>query len=158
MEKRRSMLLALLVAVVALGVGVGGAGAAGPNKDTVNGGFEDHFGEHVGLHAESGVGGEDASGHESATRPGDTRYRLRVVCLAVEGNLAAYGTVIVKSNNPDFPAGTEFVEVARDGGPGGTGDGWDLFEEPASTCADFVGAAAAAPPILSGNITIRDAS
>ena len=33
-------------------------------------------------------------------------------------------TVIIKSNNPDFPAGTEFVEGARDGGgPGGAGDG-----------------------------------
>ena len=159
MEKRRGTPLALLVASVALGVGVGAAGAAGPNKDIVDGGFEDHFGEHVGLHAESGVSGQDASGHESATRPGDTRYRLRVVCLAVVGNLAAYGTVIVKSNNPDYPPGTEFVEVARDGGgPGGMGDGWDLFEEPASACADFVGAAAAAPPILSGNITIRNAS
>lgn len=160
MAKRRGTpVLASMVALVALGVGVGPAGAAGPNKDIVNGGFEDHFGERVGLHAGSGVSGQDASGHESATRPGDTRYRLRVVCLAVDGNLAAYGTVIVKSNNPDFPAGTEFVEVARDGGgPGGAGDGWELFEEPARTCADFVGAAAAAPPILSGNITVRDAS
>jgi hypothetical protein len=159
-EKRRRALVALSLALAgALAVAVGGAGAAGPNKDIVNGGFEDHFGEHVGLHAESGVTGQNASGHESATRPGDTRYRLRVVCLAVAGNVAAYGTVVVKSNNPDFPAGTEFVEVVRDGGgPGGAGDGWEVFDEPASTCADFLGAAAAAPAILGGNITIRDAS
>lgn len=160
MQKRRwGVLTPAIVLAVALGVGVGGASGAGPKKDIVNGGFEDHFGEHVGLHAESGASGQNASGHESATRPGDTRYRLRVVCLAVDGNLAAYGTVVVKSNNPDFPAGTEFVEVVRDGGdPGGAGDGWEIFDEPARTCADFVGAAAAAPSILSGNITIRDAS
>jgi hypothetical protein len=159
MENKRGMLVAqVLVSAIALAAGVGAAGAAGPNKDTVNGGFEDYFGEHVGLHAESGVSGQDASGHESATRPGDTRYRLRVVCLAVDGNLAAYGTVVVKSNDPDFPAGSEFVEVVRDGGgPGGAGDGWEIFDEPASTCADFVGEAEAAPDILSGNITIRDA-
>jgi hypothetical protein len=160
MEKRRRVFFALLLALaVALAVAVGGAGAAGPNKDIVNGGFEDHFGERVGLHAESGVTGQNASGHESATRPGDTRYRLRVVCLAVDGNVAAYGTVVVKSNNPAFPAGTEFVEVVRDGGgPGGAGDGWEVFDEPASTCADFLDEAAVAPAILSGNITIRDAS
>ena len=143
----------------ALMIGAGSTGAAGPQKDIVNGGFTDHFGERVGLHAESGANGENPSGHESATRAGDTRYRLKVVCLVVDGNVAAYGTRVVKSNNPDFPAGTEFVEVVRDGGgPGGEGDGWEIFDVPASTCGDFIGAAATAPDILSGNITIRDAS
>jgi hypothetical protein len=152
-------LFAVLIAVLAVATAAmsSGAGAGGGNKDFVNGGFEDLFGEKVGVHAASGPAGEDASGHESATRPGDTRYRLKVTCLAVQGNLAAYGTVMIKSNNPDFPAGTEFVEVVRDGGPGGAGDGWDIFDEPASTCAAFVGAAAAATPIARGNITIHDA-
>jgi hypothetical protein len=51
------------------------------------------------------------------------------------------------------------VEVVRDGGlPGGGGDGWDIFDDvPASTCADFIGDAAAAAPITHGNITIHDA-
>lgn len=156
--RKREARCALLLAG-ALVVGVSGAGAAGPQKDIVNGGFEDHFGERVGLHAESGANGENPWGHESATRPGDTRYRLRVLCLVVDGDVAAYGTRVVKSNNPAFPAGTEFVEVVRDGGgPAGEGDGWEIFDEPASTCGDFIGAAAAAPDILSGNLTIRDAS
>jgi hypothetical protein len=161
MQRARKRLFgeALLLGVAAaLLVAAGSAGAAGANKDIVNGGFEDYFGEHVGLHAESGPAGEDPSGHESATRAGDTRYRLRVACLTVQGNVAAYGTVVVKSNNPDFPPGTEFVEVVRDGNlPSGAGDGWDIFDAPASTCADFLAAAAAAPAILSGNISIRDA-
>jgi hypothetical protein len=145
----------LLVAAVSLAPG---ASAAAAGKDFVTGGFEDHFGENVGLHAMSGPAGEAPSGHESATRPGDTRYRLRVTCLAVEGNVAAYGTVVVKSNNPDFPAGTEFVEVVRDSGlPGGTGDGWEIFDEPAATCADFLAEAATAPDIGHGNITVHDA-
>jgi predicted small secreted protein len=151
----RVLLFVVLVTAAALAAA---ASAAGAGKDFVNGGFEDHFGENVGLHAASGPAGETPSGHESATRPGDTRYRLRVTCLAVEGNLAAYGTVIVKSNNPDYPAGTEFVEVVRDSGlPGGRGDGWELFEEPAATCADFVAAAATAPEIGHGNISVHDA-
>jgi hypothetical protein len=151
----RVLLFAALVTATALVVA---ASAAGAGKDFVNGGFEDHFGENVGLHAASGPAGENPSGHESATRPGDTRYRLRVTCLAVDGNLAAYGTVIVKSNNPAFPPGTEFVEVVRDSGlPGGAGDGWELFEEPAATCASFVGEAATAPDIARGNISVHDA-
>ena len=153
---RRVLIAAAFVLAAALPAS--GAGAGGPN-DFVNGGFEDFFGEHVGVHAKSGPTGENPSGHESATRPGDTRYRLQVVCLAVDGNHAAYGTVILKSNNPDFPAGTNFVEVVRDGGlPGGGGDGWDIFDtDDASTCADFLDAASSAPDILSGNITVFDA-
>jgi hypothetical protein len=41
--------------------------------------------------------------------------------------------------------------------PGGTGDGWDIFDALASTCANFLAAAVAAPAILSGNISIGDA-
>ena len=157
-EARRLFGKALLLGVAAALLAAAGAGAAGAKKDIVNGGFQDYFGEHVGLHAASGPAGENPSGHESATTPGGNRYRLRVACLTVEGNVAAYGTVVVKSNDPDFPPGSEFVEVVRDGGlPGGAGDGWDLFDEPADECADFLADAASAPAILSGNISIRDA-
>jgi len=63
------------------------------------------------------------------------------------------------TNDPNNPPGTEYVEVVRDGDlPGGEGDGWDIFDDaPASTCADFIGDAAAAAPITQGNITIHDA-
>jgi hypothetical protein len=157
-KKGTLRLWAFVLLVTAATLALAGTNAAAAGKDFVNGGFEDHFGENVGLHAASGPTGETPSGHESATRPGDTRYRLRVTCLAVDGNLAAYGTVIVKSNNPDFPAGTEFVEIVRDSGlPGGRGDGWDLFDQPAATCANFVAAAATAPDIGHGNISVHDA-
>ena len=130
------------------------------NNDSIQGGFGDQFGENIGLQAKSGPNGERPRGHESATTPGPgpVKYRLDVVCLAVEGNLAAYGTVVVRTNDPATPAGTEFVEVVRDGGqPGGGGDGWDLFDGPASSCADFLDEAADAVPITHGNINIHDA-
>jgi len=134
--------------------------AQGRAGDYVNGGFEDDFEERVGLHARSGPSGENASGHESATRPGGTRYRLEVTCLAVDGNLAAYSTRILKSTNPDFPPGTQFVEVVRDGGlPRGEGDGWFIYDVPPAdptNCADFLDEAAGAPNIRSGNIVVHD--
>lgn len=134
--------------------------AQGRAGDYVNGGFEDSFGERVGLHAHSGPAGENARGHESATRPRGTRYRLEVTCLAVDGNLAAYSTRILKSTNPDFPPGTQFVEVVRDGGlPRGEGDGWFIYDVPPAdptNCADFLDEAASAPSILSGNIVVHD--
>jgi hypothetical protein len=149
----------VLVALVVFGITLmANRAQASTNKDFVNGGFTDHFGENVGVHAESGPSGEDPRGHESATRPGDTRYRLEVVCLVVRGNVAAYGTVIVKSNNPDFPPGFEFTEVVRDGGlPHGEGDGWGIFDGGAHSCGDRIDEAASAPDILSGNIHIIDA-
>jgi hypothetical protein len=146
------------VGVAALTLTLFPGAAQGANKDFVNGGFTDHFGENVGVHAESGPSGANPRGHESATRPGDTRYRLTVVCLAVQGNVAAYGTIVLKSNNPDFPPGTEFVEIVRDSGlPGGEGDGWDIFDGGAHSCEDRLAAAAGAQDILSGNIHINDA-
>jgi hypothetical protein len=157
-EARIGQLLVVVALAVVTLVAFAAANAAGAAKDVVNGGFEDFLGENVGVHAESGPSGQGASGHESATRPGGSRFRLKVTCLAVEGNLAAYGTVVVKSTSPDFPAGTEFVEVVRDSGlPGGRGDGWNIFDEPAATCADFVADAASAPDVGHGNISVRDA-
>ncbi len=136
-----------------------GAVAAAGNLDSVQGGFGDYLDENIGTHAHSGPSGENPHGHESATTAGGDRYRLRVTCLAVRGNLAAYGTLVISSNNPDYPAGTEFVEVALDSGePGGAGDGWAIFDEPASTCADYLDdVVASVEPITHGNIVIRDA-
>ena len=152
--------LPLIGSLTSLALAVAPALAQNAAGDYVNGGFEDDFGERVGLHARSGPSGEDPSGHESATRPGGTRYRLEVTCLAVEGNLAAYSTRILKSTNPDFPPGTRFVEVVRDGGlPRGEGDGWFIYDAPPAdpaNCADFLDEAAAAPDILSGNIIVHD--
>ncbi len=77
-----------------------------------------------------------------------------MTCLAVDGNLAAHTTVMVKSTNPDFPPGTQSVEVVRDRSlPGGEGDGWFIYDVPPadpSDCADFLDEAATAPEILSG--------
>jgi hypothetical protein len=158
-QSMRALAVVMLGSFLALAVG-SGAGAR-PRSDRITGGFTDAFGERVGLQARSGPNGENASGRETATRPGDTRYRLKVTCLAVAGNLAAYSTLMVKSNNPSFPVGTRFVEVVRDGGlPGGEGDGWFIFDVPPadpSNCADFLDEAASAEDILGGNITVLDA-
>ena len=83
-----------------------------------------------------------------------------MTCLAVQGNLAAYSTLVVKSTSTDFPAGSRFIEVVRDGGlPGGGGDGWFIYDVPPAdpaNCADFLDEAATAEPILSGNISVHD--
>jgi hypothetical protein len=163
MRTKRGVRVSSLIAFSALVVGAsmaGGAGAASVNNDSIEGGFGDWLGENVGVQATSGPSGENPQGHESATTPGPdpVQFRLRVTCLAVQGNLAAYGTVVVKSTDPTNPPGTEYVEVARDGGlPDGGGNGSDLFVAPASTCTDFLEDAADAVPITHGNITIRDA-
>jgi hypothetical protein len=160
--RSRSFALVGITTLVAVTTTAGSVVAKSDRGDFVNGGFEDAFEERVGLHAMSGPDGENPTGHESATRPGGTRYRLNVTCLAVDGNLAAYSTVMVKSTNPDFPPGTQFVEVVRDGGlPGGEGDGWFIYDVPPADpndCGDFLDEAAAAPDILSGNIIVHDAS
>lgn len=163
-SRRAIRLSLLLVAVAALAVAAvvaSGAGAAGGKRDVVTGGFEDRLGEHIGLSAQSGPSGENPFGHESVTFPdpeeGHFKIRSRVTCLAVAGNLAAWGTVATESSSNTVDPGTEFVEVGRDGGPGGAADGWDFIEAPAEDCADFLAAAAGAPPIESGNISIRDA-
>ena len=156
----RSFAYIVSAAFVAVATTAGSVAAKSDTGDFVNGGFEDAFEERVGVHAMSGPDGENPSGHESATRPGGTRYRLNVTCLAVDGNLAAYTTVIVKSTNPAFPPGTQFVEVVRDGGlPGGEGDGWFIYDVPPADpndCASFLDEAATAPDILSGDIVVQD--
>ena len=165
MRPERTVVRTLGVCLV-LGVIIATSSAAGAvssegSMDIVTGGFTDAFEEKVGLNAHSGPNGENPFGFESATRPGGTRYRLQVTCLAVEGNLAAYTTLVVKSNNPDFPPGTRFVEVVRDSGlPGGEGDGWFIFDVPPADpddCGAALDEAAEAEDILSGNITVIDA-
>ena len=157
----RTLAFGVVIGLIVAATSASGAiGSEGPAMDVVTGGFTDAFEERVGLNAHSGPSGENPSGFESATRPGGTRYRLRVTCLAVEGNLAAYTTLVVKSNNPSFPPGTRFVEVVRDGGlPGGEGDGWFIFDVPPAdpdNCAAALDEAADADDILSGNITVVD--
>ena len=162
--RRRAVLSSsLLAAVAALAVAaviVSGAVAADRTNDFVVGGFQDRLDEHIGLSAHSGPSGENPFGHESVTftAGGQEHFKLRsrVTCLAVAGNLAAWGTVSTESASNTVPPGTEFVEVGRDGGPGGAADGWDFVEAAAEDCADFLAAAAAAPPIQSGNISIHD--
>jgi hypothetical protein len=127
--------------------------------DFAVGGFEDVFGEQVGLSAHSGPNGGNSFGHESVTKPkpeGEERIRSQVVCLAVSGKLAAWGTVVMNSNSSTFPPGTEFVEFGRDGGPGGAGDGWGFASDSAANCAAHVTDALAAAPITSGNILVHD--
>jgi hypothetical protein len=116
--------------------------------DFVVGGFQDYLGEHIGLSARSDPNGANPYGHESVTLPHEYKIRSNIVCLAVAGNLAAWGTVAKN--------GDEFVEVGRDGGPGGAGDGWNYVVDAAANCAAHVAEATVAPPLTSGNILIHD--
>ena len=125
--------------------------------DFVVGGFTDFIGERVGLSAQSGRLGEKVSGHESVTFPnGDPNIRSKVVCIAVVGKLAAWGTVVTDSKSNTLPPGTQFVEFGRDGGPGGVLDGWGFVSAPANTCTAHVADGAASLPILKGDLLIHD--
>ena len=141
-------------------------GAAAGQGDAVIGGARDAFGANVIVSARSDPNGANPSGHINATlpspgSPGDTfQVRIKVTCVAVAGNLAAVGGIISESSSNDNPPGSDFVVVFRDSGlAGGEDDAVEpLAGAPAALCADFVPLAAAAPPILSGNITVNDAA
>ena len=124
-------------------------------KDSVTGGFHDIYGFNNGVQASSGPSGEDPTGHASATSPttGD-KIREDAVCVAVSGNLAAVGMVGTQNGEPYSE-----VQIFRDGGPGGSGDGFDAFtgEDPYD-CVAFVDDAENAPAILKGNILVKDAT
>ena len=165
--KRRLFVLAFLAAAFAVPVVVGSATAAGAGaKDRVVGGMRDALDANVAFSAQSGPSGENASGHINATlpfpgTPGDTlQIRIRVSCLAVDGNLAAAGGVITESSANDIPPGTNFVVVFRDTGlAGGAGDSVEpFFGAPADACAEFVPFAATSPPGRTGNVEIHDAT
>lgn len=126
-------------------------------RDFVVGGFEDVFGEKVGLSVHSDPLNAEPFGHESVTLPQNYKIRSRIICLVVDGNLAAWGTSTTHAGSNSDPPGTEFVEVGKDGGPGGSKDRWNFFAAQAEDCADFLSEAASAPFIVSGNILINDA-
>ncbi len=126
--------------------------------DFVVGGFQAAT-YNTAISAHSDPSGQDVFGFETNTaRNGGDKYRSRVTCLAVSGNVAAYGVVVTHSESNTLPPGTQFVDVVRDSGlPGGAGDGWRFFPGPAKNCALFIGAASIAPPIERGNILVHDA-
>jgi hypothetical protein len=123
--------------------------------DFVVGGFQNALLERVGLSAHSDPHGANVYGHESITFPRGTKIRGKVVCLAVSGKFAAWG--IMRTSPQGGPASGD-VEVGRDGGPGGKGDGWSLAEEGTdpTKCAQYLPGAFVAPPLESGNILIHD--
>ena len=110
------------------------------------------------ISAHSDPSGQDVFGFETNTaRNGGDKYRSRVTCLAVAGNVAAYGVVVTHSQSNTLPPGTQFVDVVRDSGlPGGAGDGWNTFEVPAEDCSLWIPLASGAPPIERGNIVVND--
>ncbi len=123
--------------------------------DFVVGGFQNALLERVGLSAHSDPHGANVYGHESVTFPRGTKIRAKVVCLAVSGKFAAWGILRTSSQGG---AASGDVEVGRDGGPGGAGDGWSLAQEGVdpTTCAQYLPAAFVAPALKSGNILIHD--
>jgi hypothetical protein len=164
-DVRRRFLIVSLFAACVVPLAAATIAAAGPGGDRIVGGGRDAFDANVSISAHSGPNGEDPRGHNNATlplpdMPGVTfKVRLDVVCVAVVGNLAAVGAVVTESASNDLPPGTPFVVVFRDTGlPGGAGDAIEPFPGlPPAACADFVGLAAAAPPLRNGNVSILDA-
>jgi hypothetical protein len=137
------------------------APANDPSKDFVTGGFGDVYGYNNGVSAQSDPANVSPKGHLSSSNPGgsgslEAGYKIRgdVVCMAVNGKLAATGIRGTINGNPY----TE-VEIYRDGGPGGALDGFDAISyfDP-TDCASFIGDAAGAPPITHGNILVNDAT
>lgn len=151
------------VAVLSLAVALSLTSAAAQAADSpqVTGGAHDFTGANVSISAQ---GDANPSGHVNATLPnpknpagGTLQFRLKVTCLAVDGNLASIGAVTTEATANDVPAGFPFVITVRDSGtPGGEGDGLNVFPgEPASTCPGFLPAALASPPITQGNLHVR---
>jgi hypothetical protein len=158
MKERVKVSLGLAALVVAALMAVAGIASAtppnDPNNDFVTGGFQDGFGFDNGVSAQGDPSGANPKGHLSATHPSDkTKIRGDIVCIAVSGNTAATGIIGTLNGEP-----YKEVEVYRDGGPGGTGDGFTAFEEPnPSNCQARLGEAATAPSIVRGDILINDA-
>lgn len=135
-----------------------------PNKDFVVGGFESAAfqGWNNGLSVHSGPAGENVQGHASATNPTlGWKIREDAVCLAVQGNLAAIG---FRGTFNALPGEVyEEIVVVRDGGPGGTLDGFNAFlpfelgVSSPEDCAAGLPLALVAPPLERGNILVNDA-
>ena len=146
--------LAAVAVAVLLVATAGVATAKNVGKDSVTGGFHDIYGFNNGVQASSGPSGENPTGHASSTNPyNGAKIRENAVCVAVSGNLAATGMVGTANGEPYSE-----VLVYRDGGPGGSGDGFDSFPGDPLDCASFVAAAEFAPAILAGNILVKDAA
>jgi hypothetical protein len=133
-----------------------------PSQNFVTGGFGDVYGYNNGVSAQSDPSGTNVQGHLSSSNPaGSTsleagsRIRGDVICLAVSGKLAATGISGTLNGTPY----TE-VEVYRDGGPGGVGDGFNAFSvsDPEDCAGYLVAFAADASPITHGNILVNDAT
>lgn len=136
-----------------------------PNRDVVVGGAQDAFNSNVGLSAHSGPLGEAPFGHVSLTQLvlptppfNPSQVRLRVICLAVAGNLAVVGGIVTESSSNNAPPGTGFIAAIRDSMvPGGAGDGLTVQSGPAAFCPFLLGMAAVSAPIVHGNLLVHDA-
>ena len=109
------------------------------------------------ISAHSDPSGQDVFGFETNTMPNGLKYRSRVICIAVAGNVAAYGVEVTQSASNTEPPGTQFVDVVMDSGlPGGAGDRWITFAEPAADCPLWIPFVSIAPLIERGNIVVND--
>jgi hypothetical protein len=128
-----------------------------PARDSVHGAGH-NGGATLALSAWSGPIGDEPTGTGVANSGGGfhTHVRFEVTCLAVAGNLASVGVVVVGGNL--LPEGTESIISIRDSGlPGGTGDGYSVIAAEAETCAALLPIAAVVPPMETGNFHVRDA-
>jgi hypothetical protein len=128
-----------------------------PARDSVHGAGH-NGGATLAVSAWSDPIGGDPTGTGVANSGGGfhTHVRFEVTCLAVAGNLASVGVVVVGGNL--LPEGTESIISIRDSGlPGGTKDGYSVIAAEADTCAALLPIAAVVPPMESGNFHIRDA-
>jgi hypothetical protein len=140
------------------------APANDPSKDMIVGGFRSTDGYNNGVSAQSDPANLRPKGQLSATHPTDPddvesgfRIRGKIVCMAVQGNLAATGIEGTLTSQGTTIPYTE-IEVYRDGGPGGTLDGFRAFSSSQEeNCADFLVLAAGADPLINGNVLINDA-
>jgi hypothetical protein len=131
-----------------------------PSKDFVTGGFGDVYGYNNGVSAQSDPSGANVRGQLSSSNPGgstgvEAGFKIRgdVICMAVSGKLAATGISGTINGTPY----TE-IEVYRDGGQGGTADGFAAFSRfDPQDCANHLVDAIDAPPITHGNILVNDA-
>jgi hypothetical protein len=133
--------------------------------DFVVGGFTNFLGEQVAVSAHRDLATGAVKGSETVKgREGGSPFttKLRVTCLdtrplagQVFDGLAAFTTKVTSTNGGDFALGQEFLELARDAGPGGVGDG-HTPSDTATSCAGQASQGIAAAQIISGNVLVND--
>ena len=138
-----------------------GTAAAGAAKDHATGSAQalnndGSLRAHIWVSAHSDGDGQDPHGRVALEEPlVGGRLTADVVCLDIDGAVAAIGAVVTKSDHPFWPVGAEIVQYVRDNGPASA-----ETDRSATTSGDADTCNAAFAPsgvlVQRGNYDVRD--